>query len=205
MIPGPGGGGEPSQQGWRLLLGLGNPGAEYAGTRHNVGFEALDLLAVRLGLAWSAEGKALRAEHVGTRTVLVKPTTYMNRSGIALRQAWFDYGLEEAEQLFVITDDFHLPLGALRLRAAGSPGGHNGLASLEEQLGTDAYPRLRIGVGEPGKDTVDFVLSRFSAAEQPVVEETLETASWAAEDWTRGASMEDLQARYNRRTPQAGT
>lgn len=186
-------------------MGLGNPGTEYVGTRHNVGFEVLDLLAARLGLTWTVKGNALRAEHAGAQVVLLKPTTYMNRSGIALRQAWFDYSIEEADQLFVITDDFHLTLGALRLRAAGSPGGHNGLASLEEQLGTDVYPRLRIGVGEPGDDSVDFVLSRFSTVDQPLVEETLETASWAAEDWLKGASVEELQGRYNRRTPQAGT
>ena len=184
-------------------MGLGNPGADYVGTRHNVGFEVLDLLAARLGLAWRAEGRALRAEHPDSRVVLVKPTTYMNRSGIALRQAWLDHDVSGADRLFVITDDFHLDLGALRLRATGSPGGHNGLASLEEQLGTDEYPRMRIGVGEPGRDSVDFVLSRFSPAEQPVVEETLETASWAAEDWLRGVPFEQLQARYNRRKPQA--
>ena len=186
-------------------MGLGNPGTDYAGTRHNVGFEVLDLLAARLGLSWKAEGRALRAEWEAGKVVLLKPTTYMNRSGIALRQAWFDYSLEEPDQLFVITDDFHLDLGALRIRASGSPGGHNGLASLEEQLGTDEYPRLRIGVGDPGSDSVDFVLSRFSAADQADVEETLLTASWAAEDWVKGASVEELQARYNRRKPQADT
>jgi len=205
MIPGPPGEAEASRAGWRLLLGLGNPGTDYVGTRHNVGFEVLDLLAARLGAAWRPEGRALRAELAEPRVVLVKPTTYMNRSGIALRQAWLDYSLEEPGQLFVITDDFHLDLGALRLRASGSPGGHNGLASLEEQLGTDEYPRMRIGVGDPGRDSVDFVLSRFSAAEQPVVEETLETSSWAAEDWVRGVPFEQLQARYNRRKPQAGS
>ncbi len=204
MIPGPGSGENPPQQGWRVLLGLGNPGSDYVGTRHNVGFEVLDLLAARLGLEWKAEGRALRAADTTRKVVLLKPTTYMNRSGIALRHAWLDYGLAEAEQLFVITDDFNLDLGALRLRAAGSPGGHNGLASLEEQLGTDVYPRMRIGVGEPGSDSVDFVLSKFSVAQQPTVEETLETASWAAEDWVGGTSLEELQTRYNRRKPQAG-
>ena len=84
-------------------------------------------------------------------------------------------------------------------------GGHNGLASVEEAVGGKDYPRLRIGVGEPGPDCVDFVLSRFSAAERRVLEETLETAAWCAEDWVRGASLEELQARYNRRTPQAGS
>ena len=205
MISGPSAGDDPAKVDWRLVLGLGNPGTEYDGTRHNVGFEALDLLAGRLGLTWKAEGRALRAVSEEHRAVLVKPTTYMNRSGIALRAAWLEYGLEDPAALLVITDDFHLPLGALRLRAQGSPGGHNGLASLDDQLGCGDYPRLRIGVGDPGKDSVDFVLSRFSPAEQPVVEETLETASWAAEDWLKSMSFDLLQGRYNRRTPQAGS
>lgn len=191
--------------GWRLVVGLGNPGDEYAGTRHNVGFEALDLLAARRGLRWQVDGPALCAEDQGARCALLKPLTYMNRSGAALRVYARTRPLDGPASIFVVTDDFHLALGALRVRASGSSGGHNGLASVEAALGSPGFPRLRIGVGEPGADAVEHVLTRFSAAERRVLEESLETASWCAEDWVRGLPLEDLQARYNRRTPQAGS
>lgn len=203
---------EPS--GWRLVVGLGNPGAEYAGTRHNVGFDVLDLLAARLRLTWTLQGPALEASLPDARTVLVKPITYMNRSGAALRAQQLARGPIPPASIFVITDDFHLTLGGLRLRDSGSSGGHNGLASLEAALASQEFPRLRIGIGQtgaggssapPGAETVDFVLSAFSPAERPVIEETLMTASWCVEDWVRGASLESLQARYNRRSPQAGS
>jgi len=192
---------EPS--GWRLVLGLGNPGAEYAGTRHNVGFDVLDLFASRRRLEWKFQDSALEASLPELRTVLVKPLTYMNRCGTALRQQQLARGPLAPASIFVITDDFNLPLGSLRLRASGSSGGHNGLVSLEEALGSQDFPRLRVGVGEPGHDSVEFVLSPFSTAERPVIEETLMTASWCVEDWVLGASLEALQARFNRRSPQA--
>jgi PTH1 family peptidyl-tRNA hydrolase len=198
-------GGESRSRGWRLVLGLGNPGVEFEGTRHNVGFDALDLFAARLGLEWRREQNAMLVEIPDARCTLVKPLTFMNRSGVALRQAWLHYGLSEAAQIFVITDDFHLPLGGLRIRAEGSTGGHNGLASIEDMLGCQEYPRLRIGVGDPGHDSVDFVLTPFSAAEKDVIEETRMTASWIVEDWVEGVPLGDLQTRYNRRKPQAGS
>lgn len=191
--------------GWRLVVGLGNPGDEYAGTRHNVGFEVLDLLAARRGLRWQADGPALCALDEAARCALLKPLTYMNRSGAALRAFARKYPLDGPASIFVVTDDFHLPVGALRVRPDGSTGGHNGLASIEAAVGGKQYPRLRIGVGEPGADAVDFVLSPFSAADRRVLEETLATASWCAEDWIRGHPLEELQTRYNRRTPQAGS
>lgn len=192
---------EPS--GWRLVLGLGNPGAEYANTRHNVGFDVLDLFASRRRLSWTIQGPSLEAILPEARTVLVKPLTYMNRSGAALLRQMQERGPLLPASIFVITDDFHLPLGGLRLRSSGSSGGHNGLASLEAALGSQDFPRLRVGVGPAGGDPVDFVLSPFSANERPVIEETLMTASWCVEDWLLGASLEALQARYNRRSPQA--
>jgi len=192
----------------RLVVGLGNPGAKYAGTRHNVGFDVLDLYAHRLQRepeSFSVAGQNMADAIVAKDEsfVLFWPLTYMNLSGRAVVAALRHFEADPA-QILVVTDDFHLPLGALRVRAAGSCGGHNGLRSIEECLGTDAYARLRIGVGEPRDSTVDFVLDTFRTAEEPIIEETLETCSWAAEDWaTRGASVEDLQARYNRRKPQA--
>lgn len=195
-------------RGPRLVVGLGNPGAQYAGTRHNVGFDVLDLYAHRLQRepeSFSVAGQNLADILVAPDEsfALLWPLTYMNLSGRAVVAALRHFESDPA-QLLVVTDDFHLALGALRIRAAGSCGGHNGLRSIEECLGSSDYARLRIGVGEPRDSTVDFVLDTFRTAEEPIIEETLETCSWAAEDWaTRGASVEDLQARYNRRKPQA--
>lgn len=195
-------------RGPRLVVGLGNPGAKYAGTRHNVGFDVLDLYAHRLEREpepFAAAGQTLADVIVATDEsfVLLWPLTYMNLSGRAVVAALHHFEADPA-QILVVTDDFHLPLGALRVRAAGSCGGHNGLRSISACLGdSDDFPRLRIGVGEPRDSTVDFVLDTFRAAEEPIIEETLETCSWAAEDWAKGASVDDLQARYNRRKPQA--
>ena len=196
---------EPGDRRPRLVVGLGNPGPEYANTRHNVGFGALDLLATRL----SAEPSALKAagqrlgdfyRAPGSAFALLWPTTFMNLSGGAVAAAARQLESDPAS-ILVITDDFNLPLGAIRIRSGGSAGGHNGLTSIESALGTQEYPRLRIGIGSPRGDTVDFVLSRFRRGEAKTVEETLETASWAAEDWIRGSSIEDLQTRFNRREP----
>jgi len=197
--------GAPSPGFPRLVVGLGNPGPEYQGTRHNVGFLALDRLATRLDLqpsAFKAGGQRIGDLYrdPDRRFGLLWPATFMNLSGGAVAA-----GLRRLEttpaSIFVILDDFHLPLGALRLRPMGSPGGHKGLKSIVASLGTNAFPRLRVGVGSPGLDPVGFVLSRFRRSESKIVEETLETASWAAEDWIRGVSLEELQTRYNRRKP----
>lgn len=201
--------GAAKMPGPRMVVGLGNPGPEYVATRHNVGFEALDLYAHRLGASPETlvvAGRRLAncwhfAGPLGP-VVLLWPLTYMNLSGEAVVAALREFAVEPAQTL-VLSDDFHLDLGALRVRASGSAGGHNGLGSIEDCLGSTDYPRLRIGVGQPRGEVVDFVLERFRASEEEVVQETLLTASWAAEDWAKGASVEDLQARYNRRKPQA--
>ncbi|RMH03441.1 MAG: aminoacyl-tRNA hydrolase [Planctomycetota bacterium] len=207
MIPGPDPASAPGRRAGppRLVVGLGNPGAEYDGTRHNVGFAVLDLLAARLGaepgllkIAGQRLGRLWRSPDGGS--ALLWPLSYMNLSGGPVARALERLGSDPAS-LLVITDDFHLPLGALRARPGGSAGGHNGLKSIERVLGTQAYPRLRIGVGEPGHDSVEFVLGRFRRGERKIVEETLETASLAAEDWLSGATIEEIAARYNRRSP----
>lgn len=187
------------------MVGLGNPGPEYRDTRHNVGFGALDLYASRSKL--QPTGLKAAGQRLGDlyrspdrRFALLWPGTFMNLSGGAVAAAARQLQISPAS-ILVITDDFHLPLGALRIRAAGSSGGHKGLASIASALGTQDYPRLRLGVGSPAGDKVDFVLSRFRRSEEKAVNEMLETASWAAEDWARGASLEELQTRYNRRTP----
>jgi PTH1 family peptidyl-tRNA hydrolase len=152
-----------------LLVGLGNIGPEYADTRHNIGFMVLDYLAKKHDAAFDISRHAFVTEikHKGKSYTLVKPTTYMNLSGKAVAHYLTSLKIP-VENMLVITDDLALPYGKLRMRAKGSAGGHNGLKHIEEALGTNEYPRLRFGVGDnfsKGRQ-VDYVLSRFSSAEQ---------------------------------------
>jgi len=168
----------------QLLVGLGNPGDKYAGTRHNVGFMALERLAAQAGGSFKQQSKlhGLLAEvGVGARRLrLLMPQTFMNDSGRSIRAAldWFDL---EPAQMLVLVDDMDLPLGRLRLRLSGGAGGHNGLRSTIAHLGGQEFPRLRIGIGAPALNpverkqrTVGHVLGRFAPADQPVLEEVLE-------------------------------
>ena len=161
----------------RLVVGLGNPGAEYNRTRHNVGFDVVDLLASDWGLTWqhSKSWHALWAK--GEKAILVKPASYMNRSGEPLSAVANFYKVAPAE-ILVVLDDLALELGRLRLRTEGGTGGHNGLESIIVHLGTEAIPRLRIGIGAaPGEGAVDYVLGRFFEEERPVVQKTIERAA----------------------------
>ena len=161
----------------RLVIGLGNPGAEYERTRHNVGFNVVDFLASEWGLTWqhSKSWHALWAK--GEHAILVKPTSYMNRSGEALSAVANFYKIEPAE-ILVVLDDLALEVGRLRLRMEGGTGGHNGLESIIVHFGTEAIPRLRIGIGAaPSEDAVDYVLGRFFEEERPVVEKTIARAA----------------------------
>ena len=160
----------------RVVIGLGNPGWEYENTRHNVGFRVIDELCRRLGrtpVPGRGEFLFARAQGDGGEVVLIKPLTYMNNSGLAAVEALEQFG-SATDGLLVISDDFALPLGTLRLRAGGSDGGHNGLYSIIYHLGTDQFARLRCGIGTesmPGKsEKADFVLSQFD-------EDELETAA----------------------------
>ncbi|GHO52141.1 aminoacyl-tRNA hydrolase [Ktedonobacter robiniae] len=146
----------------KLLVGLGNPGAQYERTRHNVGFRVIDALAEKLGVRWERRGRAMIAnatlEH--EKVVLVKPITFMNNSGEAVGelQRWFKL---EPEDILVVYDELDLPVGQLRVRARGSAGGHNGMKSLIQYLHTDQFPRLRVGIGRPANrrpDTINYVL-----------------------------------------------
>src|SRR5205823_632036 len=183
----------------KIVVGLGNPGPKYAGTRHNVGFEVVDYLAEGPGCsAFREKFEAFVAElKEGDETVLlIKPLTFMNLSGRAVR-AVLDFYKLPVEQLLVVCDDFNLPLGKLRVRAKGSHGGQNGLRNIQEHLGTDAYARLRIGVGQPDPgEAVDYVLSRFKPGERPVVEEAVATAAQAVLTWVRGG-LEACMNRFN--------
>lgn len=168
-----------------LIVGLGNPGAEYARTRHNVGFMVIDILARRHDIKTDrVEKRAIVGRGLigDAPVVLAKPQTYMNLSGESVAPLLRKYALSPAEVL-VVTDDLDLPIGRIRVRQSGSPGGHNGLKSLEAHLDTDEYPRLRIGVGRPrpGVRVIDHVLTGFEPDEEPLLNETLDRAADAAE------------------------
>ncbi len=157
-----------------MVVGLGNPGRDYAFPRHNAGFLAVDYLSDRLAVrVEKARFSALvgEAEMAGRHVLLVKPQTYMNASGTAVRQAADYYHIPPAN-ILVICDDVNFPVGRMRVRAGGSDGGHNGLKSIIAELGSDAFPRVRIGVGEkphPDCDLADWVLSAFPKEDQKVL------------------------------------
>ncbi len=183
-----------------LIVGLGNPGAQYARNRHNVGFRCLRRLAAEHGLSFDRRQKNARVAPgtvAGHRVLLVLPQTYMNDSGRAVGPLVQFYQVA-LPQLLVVSDDLDLPPGALRLRPSGSSGGHRGMQSIIQRLGSQDFPRLRIGIGRPpGRmDPVDFVLQNFSADEEPVIEEALERAVAAIETWL-AEGIEAAMERYN--------
>jgi PTH1 family peptidyl-tRNA hydrolase len=185
-------------------VGLGNPGPEYENTRHNAGFLLADHLARRWKLppfkrvpaAREARGTAL-----GQPVVLLKPHTYMNRSGAALARLRAQPEFDPAHDLLVLVDDYALPLGTYRLRASGSAGGHNGLKSVEGALRSQDYARLRIGVGPlppETDDSADYVLAEFSSEERAAVDQLLEPMAEAVECWL-AEGIEAAMNRYNRK------
>lgn len=156
----------------KMIVGLGNPGREYAHTRHNVGFDVLDLLAKQAGAEWKKSWRwpveTGEAEVGGRRLTLVKPRTFMNASGPPVAALARKKGIAPADVL-IVYDDVDLPAGQLRLRKKGSAGGHNGIKSVIASLGTEEFPRIRVGVGRPeqgGRDMVDHVLSKFAPDER---------------------------------------
>ena len=161
----------------RLVAGLGNPGAEYAHTRHNIGFMVADLLAHEGGLAWQRSGKWDAATAKFGDALLVKPASYMNRSGHPLF-AIAQFFKIAPQEILVVLDDFSLPLGRLRIRQSGGAGGHNGLESIIAQFGTEEMSRLRIGIGNaPAEAASDYVLSNFFEEEKPLVRSTITLAA----------------------------
>ncbi|HYO44782.1 MAG TPA: aminoacyl-tRNA hydrolase, partial [Candidatus Limnocylindrales bacterium] len=153
----------------KLVVGLGNPGSQYAETRHNIGWMVLDRLADRHGRA--GRGRQRDASSVielrtkGLELILAKPQLFMNESGVPVRKLLASNRVPILEML-VIADDFALPFGKLRFRESGSHGGHNGLRSIIDELGTEKYARLRVGIGEPGRGAIDHVLSKFAPDER---------------------------------------
>lgn len=184
----------------KLLVGLGNPGHVYQGTRHNVGFEVLEVLAQRAGCPARRprfQADTAQATVRGTSVLLLWPLTWMNLSGSSVLAARDFYKIADSDML-VVCDDFNLPLDSIRLRPGGSAGGQNGLADILTRLGTTAIPRLRMGIGPVprGWKSADFVLGRFAAEERDRVAVTLQRAADAAEAWV-GLGIQAAMNAYN--------
>jgi len=191
----------------RLVFGLGNPGARLEGSRHNVGYEVLDFVARREGLLFepadSLEGYAGPAGFLCARlhephALLVKPLTGMNRSGdvVAPLLSWAGAGPAEG---LVVVDDLDLPLARLRIRPHGSSGGHNGLRSILETLGTDRFPRLRVGVGRPPTDAARHVLARFAEEERQAIDRAVAEAADAIRAWLLDGDIQACMTRFHSR------
>ena len=192
-----------------LIVGLGNPGAAYATHRHNIGFKVIEALARAYGLAFSRQ-RGVKVQtatgQIGSRPVLLaKPQAFMNLSGRAVGQLRQMHGVSP-ERILVVYDDLDLPLGRLRLSPEGGSGGHKGMRSIIEALGTQAFPRLRVGIDRPpgSMDPADYVLQPFAAAERPLVAEAVERAVAAVVCW----HLEGIQAAmdvFNPTSPQAAS
>lgn len=184
-----------------LIAGLGNPGAEYHNTRHNIGFMVLDWMAGYENFAPARYGLYAEYKHKGRAYVLVKPDTYMNLSGKAV-QYYLNALKLETDSLMVITDDIALEFGAVRIRAKGSDGGHNGLKNINDVLGTTAYPRMRVGVGSdfPKGRQVDYVLSSFEDEEFDVLDVVLKHCAEAVKQFGF-IGLQRTMSQYNKKLP----
>lgn len=190
----------PDGAGVKLLVGLGNPGRGYDGTRHNVGFDVLEILARRAGSPTRRarfQGETAQATLRGSPVLLLWPLTWMNLSGTSVLAARDFYKIDDGD-ILVICDDFQLSTDTIRLRPGGSAGGQNGLADVLQRLGSTAIPRLRCGIGPmpPGWKSADFVLGKFSKAEREAVGILLERAADAAEEWV-ALGIQAAMNRYN--------
>jgi len=184
----------PGQTNVQLIVGLGNPGTKYAETRHNAGFFVVDELAKRLGdPGWKKRFRAEVAEVRldDRRLVLLKPQTYMNDSGLSVREAINWYRVPR-DRVLIVVDDLDQPFGQLRVRAKGSAGGHNGLKSIFAETGSQDYPRLRIGIGRGSHQTISHVLSRFSPEERAELDVVIGKAADAVEFWSRNGTQETM-------------
>jgi len=184
----------------KLVVGLGNPGRRYQETRHNVGYAVVRELARRFGTTKARarfHGEVVEADLEGQRTLLLSPTTYMNRSGISVQAATSFYKIPQ-EDLLIVCDDLNLPVAKLRFRAKGSSGGQKGLEDIIRCLGGSDFPRLRIGIGSPPEnwDWADYVLSKFTKEEIPEIERAVGTAVEAVVTWAREGSQSCMN-RYN--------
>ena len=167
-----------------LIVGLGNPGKEYEDTRHNIGFKVVDNIAKEYNIEINRQKfKGIYGEGFidGKKVMLLKPTTYMNLSGESVREVVDFYNLEN-EEVLVIYDDISLETGSLRIREKGSAGGHNGIKSIIAHLGSDVFPRIKVGVGQPAGNLVNHVLGRFSKEEIDVLNQSIEASTKAAKE-----------------------
>jgi len=200
----------------RVVLGIGNPGPEYAATRHNLGFMVLERLASELGLQFcrlerrGADGRRRFSGKVKAQVaqgrepfLLVKPLTYVNLSG-DVAGALLRVAELPPQALFVVVDDLDLPLGRIRVRPSGSAGGHNGLKSIEQAIAAPDYPRLRLGIGPSDEssfamdgEAADYVLARFLPEEREVLDLVIERAAAIVREWLAGVDLEDLMGRHN--------
>lgn len=181
-----------------LIVGLGNPGNEYVGTRHNIGFDVVDYLANKYNIEINRiKFKGVYGEGfiANQKVVLLKPTTYMNLSGESIREVVNFYKLDN-EEIIVIYDDISLEVGRLRVRGQGSAGGHNGIKSIIANLASDRFPRVKVGVGQPKYDLVSHVLGKFSDEERRVLEKTVPAAGEAVETIIREDVKESMN-KYN--------
>ncbi|MDB6022731.1 MAG: pth [Pedosphaera sp.] len=187
-----------------LIVGLGNPGAKYARTRHNIGFQLVERLAAGWRVDWTTEKKfqarVARVERSGKPVLLAEPQTFMNASGETVGAMAAFYRLP-LPRILVTLDDADLPLGEIRLRMRGSSGGHHGFESIEQQIGSRDFPRLRLGIGRTGagngrREITDYVLAPFSAAETAVVEQVLKAACAQVECWL-DAGIEKAMSQFN--------
>ena len=185
----------------KLIVGLGNPGRKYKKTRHNIGFMVVDELLSRHGFKLNKNkfnGDYAMENIAGEKVIFLEPQTFMNLSGNAVRPLMEYFGVE-AEDVLVIYDDLDLPTGKIRLRAKGGHGGHNGMRSLIEHLGTKEFNRIRFGVGRPTNAVavVDYVLGDFAKHERDTVQESIAKAADACEDWAGGKAFIDVMNDYN--------
>lgn len=186
-----------------IIAGLGNPTLQYRGTRHNVGFDVIDTLADKYNIAVETrKSRALIGKGIiaGQKVLLVKPQTYMNLSGESIGELVSYYKVDEEQELLVIYDDVSLDVGQLRIRRKGSAGGHNGIKDIIRHLGTDVFPRIKIGVGEKPKDydLADYVLGHFSREEREMMEEGYQKATEAVEMILAGELDEAMNV-FNRK------
>ncbi|MBR4345274.1 MAG: aminoacyl-tRNA hydrolase [Lachnospiraceae bacterium] len=184
----------------KAIIGLGNPGRDYAGTRHNIGFDTITALCDKYGLKLSEKKfKGLCADGLieGQRVILIQPQTFMNLSGECVRSVADFYKLNP-DEILIICDDINLDVGRIRIRKKGSAGGHNGLKNIIAHLGTDEFPRIRVGVGEKieGQDLVSHVLGRFGNDDEEIIRDVLKTARDAAAAWLTDGT-DAIMNRYN--------
>lgn len=182
----------------KVIVGLGNPGRKYSDTRHNIGFRVLEEIARRYSIEKEESRFDAIIGHIrigGEKVLLVKPLTYMNLSGKAVQplMRWFKLNLGD---LIVIYDDMDLPSGTLRLRPQGGSGGHKGMASIIDRLGSQEFARIRIGIGRPNDEAIDWVLGKFSPTEQKLMEEAISQAASAVECWVK-QGIDQAMNEYN--------